>query len=152
MNSGMSDHAPLRGGPRSLRWLAARARTLAIAYFSLLFAATHWPLPPGAIPQGADKLYHFGAYGLLAFLVLAGWELSIKQRLEPKHFFAVWLAGAAYGVVDELTQIPVGRSADPRDWLADVVGVVCGVAAYLAIRAIVGPAAHRLLTSEAPPQ
>ena len=32
-----------------------------------------------------------------------------------------------YGVVDELLQTPVGRTADVKDWFADVAGAVIGI-------------------------
>jgi VanZ family protein len=34
---------------------------------------------------------------------------------------------AGYGILDELTQIPVGRHADVRDWFADVTGAIIGI-------------------------
>jgi VanZ family protein len=83
--------------------------------------------------ETSDKLYHFGGYAVLAFLVLCGWELTLG-RLEPKHFFAVWLAGTCYGIVDELLQQPVGRTCDANDWLADELGVLCGLGFYLIVR------------------
>ena len=123
-----------RPAPQIRRGLwASRARTLAIAYFILLATATHLPPRTDALLVGSDKLYHFGAYAVLAVVVLAGWELTLG-RLEPKHFFGVWLAGTLYGVIDELTQIPVGRDGDVHDWMFDVLGVTCGLAAYLLVR------------------
>lgn len=112
---------------------AARARTLAVAYLLLLAGATHLPqvnMPPiGA----SDKLYHFVAYAALAVVVLAGWELTLGT-LQPKHFFAVWLAGTLYGAIDEITQSPFGRVSDASDWMADCLGVVIGLVTYLAVR------------------
>ena len=81
----------------------------------------------------SDKVEHFTAYSTLTLCVLVGWELSIGL-LEAKHYFAVWLAGTLYGAIDEVTQIPVGRSCDVNDWAADVVGIVCGILVFRAIR------------------
>ena len=117
----------------SIRRWAARARTLAVVYFLLLATATHWPQLSTHDFTLSDKVMHLGAYFLLTVIVLLGWELTIGQ-LEPKHFFAVWLAGTLYGVVDEILQVPVGRDCDVHDWVADVLGLVLGIAAYVAGR------------------
>ena len=127
---------PGAAAPR-LKRIAARARTLAIFYFLLLFIGTH--LPPGGVesaPDMSDKWIHFGGYAVLTVCVLAGWELSIGA-LQPKHYFAVWLAGTLYGAFDEVTQTPVGRNCDVNDWMADVLGVVCGLLAYRLGREVV---------------
>jgi VanZ family protein len=113
-----------------LKRIAARARTLAIVYFLLLFLGTH--VPPGSVdstPDLSDKWLHFAGYAVLTVCVLAGWELTVGT-LQPKHYFAVWLAGTLYGAFDEVTQTAVGRSCDVNDWMADVLGVVCGLLAY----------------------
>jgi VanZ family protein len=116
-----------------LRRMAARARTLAVVYLIVLFVATHVPSTSMPHVTWSDKIYHFGAYAVLTLCVLAGWELTIR-RLEPKHYFAVWLVGTLYAIVDEATQIPVGRTADANDWAADVVGIVCGIIAFQLVR------------------
>lgn len=131
----MSD-APHTAGER-LKRIAARARTLAIAYFLLLFLGTH--LPPDDLESVAslsDKWLHFGGYAVLTVCVLAGWELTIGV-LQPKHYFAVWLAGILFGAFDEITQTPIGRNCDINDWMADVLGIVCGLLVYRLGRAAV---------------
>jgi VanZ family protein len=40
----------------------------------------------------------------------------------------------SYGVIDECLQIPVGRTADILDWIADSVGAVSGLLAYAVMR------------------
>ena len=120
-----------------LKRIAARARTLAVVYFLLLFLGTHLPadrMEP--VATVSDKWLHFGGYAVLTIVVLAGWELTIGT-LQPKHYFAVWLAGTLYGAFDEITQTPVGRSCDINDWMADVLGIVCGLLAYRLGRAAV---------------
>ena len=73
-------------------------------------------------PPGVDKVVH----GLL-FLVLAltGRWAGIRQSL-----LGVALVG--YAVVSELIQglTPLDRSMSVGDWLADVVGVVVGLALW----------------------
>jgi hypothetical protein len=44
------------------------------------------------------------------------------------------LLAILYGAMDELTQIPVGRTADWKDFLADVIGVVFGLFCYALCR------------------
>jgi VanZ family protein len=111
-----------------LKRLASRARTLAAVYFLVLCTATHIPLEQSQVDV-SDKIVHFASYALLTVLVLAGWEFTIGL-LEPKHYFAVWLAGTIYGAIDEITQIPVGRHGDVNDWAADVLGIIAGLLLY----------------------
>ena len=110
------------------RW-AARARTLAAIYLAVLFTATHLPFESHGGVSYADKVVHYAAYAILTMLVLLGWQLTIGV-LQPKHYFAVWLVGTLYGAMDEVTQIPVGRTADVNDWAADVLGVVTGLVLF----------------------
>lgn len=111
------------------RW-AGRARALAAAYLAVLFVATHVPISAAlAADAPNDKTVHLAAYALLTLIVLLGWELSVG-RLEAKHYFAVWFAGTVYGIFDEVTQIPVGRTGDMHDWIADVVGILAGLLAF----------------------
>ncbi|MCA9261189.1 MAG: VanZ family protein [Planctomycetales bacterium] len=119
--------------PRSAVW-AARARTLAFVYFVVLFTATHLPSTPSSIQCLSDKVLHTAAYLMLTLSVLTGWELTIGG-LQPKHFFAVWLVGTVYGAFDEFTQIPVGRTCDIHDWVADVIGIVSGLILFTVVRA-----------------
>jgi VanZ family protein len=120
-----------------LKRIAARARTLAIAYFLLLFIGTHLPAERlESVATVYDKWLHFGGYAVLTIVVLAGWEVTIGT-LQPKHYFAVWLAGTLYGAFDEVTQTPVGRSCDINDWMADVLGILCGLLTYRLGREVV---------------
>ncbi len=132
--SAIPDAHPLDAG--RLQRFAARARTLAAAYFVILFTATHIPVDPSEVVDVSDKILHFSGYATLTVLVLIGWEFTIGV-LEPKHYFAVWLAGTLYGAFDEITQIPVGRTCDMNDWLADVTGIVIGLLVFRLGRAIV---------------
>ena len=116
-----------------LRRLAARARTLAVVYVVVLFIATHIPTISVERFTLSDKVYHLGGYAVLTLCVLTGWELTIR-RLEPKHYFAVWLVGTIYAALDEITQVPVGRTADINDWAADVLGIVTGIIIFRLIR------------------
>ena len=118
---------------RRLRRLASRARTLAVIYIAVLFTATHIPSLPTRGVSILDKFEHFAGYGALTLCVLVGWELTIGV-LQAKHYFAMWLAGTLYAAIDELTQIPVGRTCDVNDWAADILGIVAGLIAFRLIR------------------
>jgi len=99
-------------------------------YWVALFVGTHVPIPPDVVQlAGSDKMLHFGAY--------LGLSLLIAFCVRPKGWNYLWvlLGLAAYGAIDELLQIPVRRTADVADWLADVAGVAVGLGVYAASRA-----------------
>lgn len=104
------------------------------AYWLALFAATHLPIAPVATEApGTDKWLHLTAYTGLAFLIAA--RQSCGRSLTWKTTCGIVAAVALYGIMDELTQIPVGRDAEIGDWLADVTGSVVGVTVFTLIRA-----------------
>jgi VanZ family protein len=102
---------------------------LAIAvagYWLALFVATHIPRIPKPLEMpGGDKWQHFAAYAGLAFL-LAAWR-SFRKPLTWRLALSVAAIVIGYGILDELTQIPVGRDAEFNDWLADSVGTGIGI-------------------------
>ena len=104
--------------PRSL-WHRLLPWGLAL-YTAGLVTGTHLPPEIGPEPLIPDKVIHFGAYLGLAWLL--GLTLASRGR-------RVWVAVPlllVFGAVDELTQIPVGRTADVWDWLADAAGIMVG--------------------------
>lgn len=109
--------------PRSRRLLGF---TL-ICYWIALFVSTHVPLPESTFPGQSDKLAHFAAYALLAFLF--GLWVSSLQRMRARNYVFVFALMAAYGIVDELLQTPVGRDTDRYDMLADCIGSIVGLVA-----------------------
>jgi VanZ family protein len=124
---------PATHASERIRRLASRARTLAIVYTLVLFTATHLPSVPTMSFTWSDKVEHYCAYAILTFFVLLGWELSTGM-LQAKHYFAVWLAGTLYAAIDEVTQIPVGRTCDINDWAADMLGIVAGLLVFCMLR------------------
>ncbi len=75
-----------------------------------------------------DKVGHFGVFAIYGWLWLAAWT--------PRRSNAVaWVlvTGVAYAVFTELYQgwLPWDRTPDPYDVLADVAGLVAGVAAWV---------------------
>lgn len=108
------------------RWQHA-ARIALPAYWLLLFVATHYPRVriPGEVPHG-DKLVHFTAFGLLAFLY---WQFARARREVGQRF--VWSSAAvliAYAALDEYLQQFVGRFTDVLDFVADAAGIVAVLA------------------------
>jgi VanZ family protein len=100
-----------------------------------LLLGTHWPKLPPIGPEGTDKVLHFSAYAGLGFLLSLSVFLSRKVRWW--HLLAIFIAVAAFGGCDELTQPPFGRTADWFDWFADISGAIVGIS--------LGALANRLL-------
>lgn len=87
-------------------------------------------LSSGALPalggvEIPDKVAHFGAYAALGALL---WWAAAGLAARTAAAVAVALGGL-YGAADEVHQrfVP-GRSADIRDWAADLAGVAAAVA------------------------
>lgn len=107
--------------PRT-RWQQA-VRLALPAYWLLLFVATHYPrVPiPGEIPH-SDKVVHFTAFGLLAFLY---WQFARARReVGPRFVWSSAVVLIAYAAVDEYLQQLVGRFTDLMDFIADAAGIV----------------------------
>lgn len=107
-----------------------KARTFLIlavtaVYWLLIFGGTH--AAGSALPSvgNLDKLAHGGAFAGLAFLLCG--SMACFWRPGPALYAANIAVVAGYGIADELTQMLVkDRSADPLDWLADVMGAIAG--------------------------
>lgn len=109
---------------RTLTW----PTLLLAAYWLACFIATHLPKVPSAVEAVSDKTWHFVAYSILS--VLLAWALSRRYRGVFYHSGVVMGIIAVYGVIDEVLQIPVGRHCDLHDWMADMIGAICGCAAF----------------------
>src|SRR6185295_18305194 len=89
-----------------------------------------------------DKVFHFTSYAGLAFLLATlGAAVWSGTRGKPwarlVRYLAVLPAVALYGIVDEMTQPAVGRTADPLDWVTDIAGATTGLLVFLAFRTVV---------------
>ena len=113
------------------RWRSWYLRVLP-AYWVFLFCATHFPrLQLDNAPPQSDKLLHFTAFGVLAFLFWRFFEAV--GAVGPLY---VWLALPVlilYAAIDEYLQQFVGRSTDWADFVADSIGI-CVVLAAMEIR------------------
>ena len=120
---------------RVARRAAAWAGLLLVGYWLLAFTATHMPMRPGngGIPH-LDKAVHLTIYTGLA-LLLSVW-FGVRKRVGGAMFVAgaVLVALVAYATFDEVSQIPVGRTADVRDWFADLAGIHLGLFGFFALR------------------
>jgi len=120
----MNDASPLPPD-RSILW-----RLLLAGYWLTLLVATHLPKQVAGLPTNqADKLIHFAAYAVLAWLLAMAWQASVG-RLNARHLKLVWLAVVFFGAIDEVTQPLVGRTASVADWLADAAGAVVGLLVF----------------------
>jgi len=124
----------------SRRWLALVAIGL---YWALLFTLTHLPgdedneRPGRKIPH-LDKVAHAAAFaGLAALACLA---VAAFRPVTPQVLACIGGLLAAYAAFDEWTQGLIrDRTPDLRDWLADMLGMLAGIGAFLlARRALVG--------------
>jgi VanZ family protein len=104
--------------------------TALLVYWPAIFVVTHWPRVPDWIYRAhiSDKAAHFIAYLALVFL----WWFAVSPYKKASWRKApVWwtlLVMVWYGVIDELLQAYVGRSADVNDFLADLAGTTAGLA------------------------
>lgn len=112
------------------RW--SRCTTIVLAvYWTAIFIGTHRPPEDEPFPVDvSDKTLHYAAYAGLTFL-MAAW-FSARQALTVRRLLPIIFAAWLYGALDELTQIPVGRTCDVFDWVADAVGALTGLGMFLA--------------------
>jgi VanZ family protein len=126
---------PSNGTTGSIR----RLRNLLILYWLVMFLASHVKLRDAVeVFHVRDKVLHFVAYAGLAFLA-AAYQRFRKGGIGWLDVVGIWTLAVSYGVLDEITQIPVGRTADPLDWLADAAGAAAGLVAFFAVRRFVMP-------------
>ena len=126
---------PSHGATAPLR----RFRNVLILYWLVMFLASHVKLRDTVeVFHVRDKVLHFVAYAGLAFLAAAYLRFR-KGGIGWLDVVGVWTLAVSYGVLDEITQIPVGRTADPLDWLADAAGAAAGLLTFFAVRRFVMP-------------
>jgi VanZ family protein len=116
--------------------LTARRWAAPALWAAVILTLTTVPSVPAPPVAGADKAAHLLLYGAFAALSLrAAWSGGPSVR----RLLAVALAIAVFGALDEWHQLYIpGRSADVRDWFADVTGMMLGliVMASLLLRRI----------------
>lgn len=105
--------APSPGAPLVL-W-AIRLAALVVAFATLWLAFEPPGDGPGLIPW--DKAGHFLSFFVLTLL------LSLALPRAPRGILIAVLVIAGGGI--EIVQSYVGRDADWKDWIADIVGIAC---------------------------
>lgn len=112
-------------GPDTWRTVTIRAGIA--AYWLTMFLATHLPVVPviERLPT-SDKHLHFGAYAVLGCAL--PWALVGIRKISWARSGMLLAIMLVYACLDELLQIPVGRSCEIGDWLADAAGGVTGLA------------------------
>ena len=86
----------------------------------------------GFKPQ--DKVAHIIEFSILGFLLFRAFAQSSSTIF--RKYALVWagLLGIAWGIMDEVHQLFVpGRCASPYDVIADIVGILVGIAICLAL-------------------
>ena len=110
--------------PSSSRWAKLSLVVLAV-YWLALCCGTHVRQPPPIGASQWDKAIHFAAFAVLAVLLLLAWSrFRTPARQSYEVAFSVLVV---YAAADEFSQLVVGRSCDPWDWVADVSGAVVGL-------------------------
>ena len=99
-------------------------------YWLLIFVLTS--IPGTHVPNlfgTSDKLKHFAAYFVLAFLL--NFALYIQKRfplLSNRAMLFTFLITLIYGIFDEVHQIFIpGRAFDWWDLVADITGSILGI-------------------------
>ena len=103
-----------------------------IIYCALIFYISSWPAPD-VIPDfpHLDKLIHLLIYTICGALFLRAFKtLAIAENLKMVLALSI-IASGLYGLSDEIHQhfVPC-RTADFMDFLADIIGSICGVFIY----------------------
>ncbi len=112
--------------------LGLRLAFFALAgYWLLIFVLTHLPAKSLVTPDISDKLMHFLAYGGLGTMLC----YSTSSKNVMKRFAMIAGVGILYAAVDEWTQgfVP-GRYSDKWDFVADSVGILTAIGAYITVR------------------
>jgi VanZ family protein len=110
---------------------------LALAYWALLFAATHSPARDDAGPpkvRHLDKVQHLAAFAILGAITSAAAACFVTPG--PMLYLGVMGLIGLYAAIDEWTQGWIqNRMGDPLDWLSDMLGASLGVLLFGALSA-----------------
>lgn len=108
--------------PKFNNYFDIKRLVIAVAFTAVVLLLTH--IPKEAMPlrlqeNSHDKLHHVVAYGAMTFLFI----LSLKISSTPFLFFLLFFAILAIGIVDEVTQPLVNRTASLADIVANFIGI-----------------------------
>lgn len=110
--------------------------TVAVGILAAVVIASLGPGVGRSAIFAADKLWHGVAYGTLtgAWLLAAVWRPGRGPGRYARGAPLVMVGAVILGALLELLQGLVGRSVDPFDWLANVMGVALISSVWLLLR------------------
>lgn len=115
------------------RWRIAWAWALPVAFAGLLFLLSSQSRLSSPDVRGLDKVEHFAAFGVLAWLLARALSRSGVGRTRAAVLAA--LISTLYGGTDELHQrYTPGRSSDWADLAADGLGASAAAALWAQTR------------------
>jgi VanZ family protein len=104
-------------------------KVVAVLYWLMIFAGTHYPKDPHPGTGMIDKWMHFTAFTGLSFLLSIA---LLRDGVLPfRTAIKIAMAAILYGIADELTQPFVGRDSEWMDWYFDIAGTLLGVTIVL---------------------
>lgn len=117
----------------SSQWCFRPLVALTAGYTVALVFATHYPEPEQLLGPNppSDKTLHLLAYGGLGLLAAAVFAAS--GRWSPQRLAGLATGLAAFAAIDEATQPWFGRSAEPLDWVYDLIGLAAGIVVIVAL-------------------
>jgi len=102
----------------AIRWVPA------VVWMAVIFWLSSRPGPAPAGIEIPDKIAHFAVYAVLGALL---WRAAAPLGAGAAAALGIVIC-ALYGVSDEFHQRLVpGRTADVRDWIADIAGAAAAV-------------------------
>lgn len=108
--------------PKFNNYFDIKRLVIAVGFTAIILLLTHIPkeaMPPRLQENSYDKLHHVVAYGGITFLFI----LSVKVSSTPLLFSLLFFAILAIGIVDEVTQPLVNRTASLADIVANFIGI-----------------------------
>ena len=107
------------------------ARRLAVLWTLAIAVACVWPgtdLPEASPALSLDKLVHVGLFGGLGFLWMRAGRGSLRSRAGRVTAGGLFFAAASEGAQG---LVAIGRTPSWADALADAIGLLLAVAAFL---------------------
>ena len=100
--------------------------SLTVLVTTVLIVVMLWQInQPRLGPDGTDKFVHLIAFAALAYPMARTGRIGLLP---------VFVGASAFGAIIEVLQPYFGRDAEMQDWIADIVGVVLGIALALLYR------------------
>jgi len=102
-----------------------------VIYWPVIFVLAHIPIPELVYrARVSDKIIHFLAYFILAFLLWYAVGAGAKIKWLKAGVWWVVLVIIGYATIDEVLQTFVGRNASVMDFVADLEGGLAGLVVF----------------------